>query len=83
MERSLVEQKIRSIIADELGTEESEVTPMSQIMDDLGADSLDVTEIVMRCEDEFDILIPEDDADRSATVQHLIDVVYAAKLRKK
>ena len=53
--------KIRSIVAEQLGVDVSEVTPDASILDDLGADSLDVVELVMALEDAFDIEVPDED----------------------
>jgi len=60
--------KIKKIIAEQLGVEESEVNPDSHFIDDLGADSLDTVELVMALEEEFGIEIPDEDAEKIQTV---------------
>lgn len=61
-------QKIRKIIVDQLGVDESEVTEDASFVDDLGADSLDTVELVMALEEEFGIEIPDEDAEKIVTV---------------
>lgn len=63
-----VEEKVKQIIVDELGVEESEVTPNARFIDDLGADSLDTVELVMRFEEEFGIEIPDEEAEKIQSV---------------
>ena len=60
--------KIKSIIAEQLGVKIEEVTPQASFIDDLGADSLDTVELVMALEEEFGIEIPDEDAEKMATV---------------
>ena len=60
--------KIRGIVADQLGVELVECTPEASILDDLGADSLDVVELVMALEDEFDIEVPDEDVEQIRTI---------------
>ena len=60
--------KVKEIVADELSVDESIVTPQARFVEDLGADSLDVVELVMRFEEEFEIEIPDEDAEKIATV---------------
>ena len=69
------EAKIRAIIADKLGVEESEIVPEASFTDDLGADSLDTVELIMEFEKEFNIKIPDEDADKIATVSNAIAYV--------
>ena len=59
---------IKKIIAEQLGVDESEITPESHFIDDLGADSLDTVELVMALEEEFGIEIPDEDAEKIQTV---------------
>ncbi|MEO7659877.1 MAG: acyl carrier protein [Pyrinomonadaceae bacterium] len=61
---SEVQDKIKQIIVDELGVDEAEVTQNARFIEDLGADSLDLVELVMRFEEEFDIEIPDEDAEK-------------------
>ena len=63
-----VADKVRSIIAEQLGVKPEEVTPTASFIDDLGADSLDTVELVMALEEEFGIEIPDEDAEKMATV---------------
>jgi acyl carrier protein len=63
-----VQSKIKQIIVDELGVDEAEVTPNARFIDDLGADSLDLVELVMRFEEEFGIEIPDEDAEKIQSV---------------
>jgi acyl carrier protein len=70
------EEKVRSIIVEQLGVDEDEVTMEASFTDDLGADSLDIVELVMAFEEEFGIEIPDEDAEKIATVKdavHYID----------
>ena len=68
-----VEEKVRSIVAKQLGLSEDEVNTESSFIDDLGADSLDTVELVMSLEEEFDIEISDDEAENILTVQAAID----------
>ena len=62
------QDKIRQIIADQLGVKKEEVTDNAKFVDDLGADSLDTVELVMALEEEFGVEIPDEDAEKLATV---------------
>ncbi len=70
-----VEERIKQIVAEQLGVEEDQVTLVASFMDDLGADSLDTVELVMALEEEFDIEISDEDAEKIQTVQNAIDYV--------
>jgi acyl carrier protein len=70
-----IEERVIKIVAEQLGSGEDEITNESSFIDDLGADSLDTVELVMALEEEFDIEIPDDDAENIATVQAAIDYV--------
>ncbi|PIQ97044.1 MAG: acyl carrier protein [Nitrospinae bacterium CG11_big_fil_rev_8_21_14_0_20_56_8] len=72
-----VEDKVKEIIVDQLGVDEKQVTPGASFIDDLGADSLDTVELVMALEEEFDIEIPDEDAEKISTVQHAIDYIMS------
>jgi acyl carrier protein len=72
-----VEEKVKQIIVDELGVEESEVTPNARFIDDLGADSLDNVELVMRFEEEFGIEIPDEEAEKIVSVRDAIAYIEA------
>ena len=68
-------EKIKQIIVDQLGVEESEVTKEASFVDDLGADSLDTVELVMAIEEEFSIEIPDEDAEKIVTVKDVVDYI--------
>lgn len=70
-----VEEKVKSIIAEQLGVKPEEVTPQASFIDDLGADSLDTVELVMALEEEFGIEIPDGDAEKMSTVGDAIKYV--------
>lgn len=70
-----VAQKVKRIIVDQLGVSEEEVTPEASFVEDLGADSLDLTELIMAMEEEFDIEIADDDAQKILKVQDAIDYI--------
>lgn len=67
--------KVRAIIVDQLGVEEAQVTPTASFIDDLGADSLDIVELIMAFEEEFDLDIPDEEAEKIATVQDAVDYI--------
>ncbi len=67
-----LDEKVKKIIIDQLGVDEAEVTPEAKFIDDLGADSLDTVELVMALEEEFGIEIPDEDAEKIATVQDAV-----------
>ena len=70
-----VDEQVKQIIVEQLGVEEAEVTPSASFIDDLGADSLDTVELVMALEENFDIEIPDEDAEKIRTVQDAIDYI--------
>ena len=70
-----VASKVKKIVSDHLGIEESKVTPESKFIDDLGADSLDTVELVMAFEEEFEIEIPDEEAEEIATIKNAIDYI--------
>ena len=70
-----VEEKVKEIICEQLGVEEDDVTPNAKFIEDLGADSLDTVELVMELEEEFDISIPDEDAEKIATVGEAIKYI--------
>jgi acyl carrier protein len=72
---SSVEEKVKSIIVDQLGVNEGEVTGTASFVDDLGADSLDTIELVMAFEEAFGIEIPDEDAEKIKTVQNAIEYI--------
>ena len=70
---SEIASKVKEIIVDKLGVDESEVTPEASFTNDLGADSLDTVELIMEFEKEFNISIPDEEAENIATVCQAID----------
>jgi acyl carrier protein len=69
------EQKIREIISEQLSVAPEKVTPEASFIDDLGADSLDIVELVMAMEEEFDMEIPDEDAEKIQTIQDAINYI--------
>ena len=72
-----VEVKVKKIISEQLGVPESDVKPEASFVNDLGADSLDTVELVMALEEELRVEIPDEDAEKIATVQNAIDYIKA------
>ena len=72
---SSIEEQVKSIVAEQLGVKEDEVTNDASFVDDLGADSLDTVELVMALEEEFDTEIPDEEAEKITTVQQAIDYI--------
>ncbi|MCR4430141.1 MAG: acyl carrier protein [Tepidanaerobacteraceae bacterium] len=67
--------RIKKIIAEQLGIDEDDVVPEASFIDDLGADSLDIVELIMAFEEEFDLEIPDEEAEKIKTVQNAIDYI--------
>lgn len=78
----VVADKVKSIIAEQLGVKAEEVTPQASFIDDLGADSLDTVELVMALEEEFGIEIPDEDAEKMATVGDAIKYIETKAVTK-
>ncbi|WP_321519716.1 acyl carrier protein [uncultured Bacteroides sp.] len=76
---SEIESRVKAIIVDKLGVEESEVNLEASFTNDLGADSLDTVELIMEFEKEFSISIPDDQAEKIATVGDAVTYIEAAK----
>ena len=72
-----VEQRVKKIVAEQLGVNESDIKNESTFVDDLGADSLDTVELVMALEEEFECEIPDDEAEKITSVQQAVDYVKA------
>lgn len=70
-----IEKRVKEIIVEQLGVNESEVTPEAKFIDDLGADSLDLVELVMALEEEYNIEISDEDADKIQTVGDAIEYI--------
>ncbi|MCH7921736.1 MAG: acyl carrier protein [Nitrospinae bacterium] len=75
-----LDQRVKEIIVEQLGVEEDEVTPKASFIDDLGADSLDTVELIMAFEEEFDVEIPDEEAEKIVTVQDAISYVKQQQL---
>ena len=70
-----IEQRVKKIVAEQLGVNEADVRSESSFVDDLGADSLDTVELVMALEEEFECEIPDEEAEKITTVRQAIDYV--------
>jgi acyl carrier protein len=70
-----IEQRVKKIVAEQLGVSEADIKNESSFVDDLGADSLDTVELVMALEEEFECEIPDEEAEKITTVQQAIDYV--------
>ncbi|MFZ5634906.1 MAG: acyl carrier protein [Bacillota bacterium] len=68
-------EKVKAIISEQLGIDESDITMESSFIEDLGADSLDIVELVMALEEEFDIVIPDEDAEKIRTVGEAVNYI--------
>jgi acyl carrier protein len=77
MSNEVLVQRVKDIIAESLGVKKTEVVPTASFIDDLNADSLDIVELVMTIEKEFDIEIPDDEAEKIRTVQDAVDYIVA------
>jgi len=74
-----VADKVKEIIVEQLGVTPEQVTPEASFIEDLGADSLDTVELVMALEEEFDVQIPDEEAEKITTVQQAVDYIKAKK----
>ena len=79
MATTQIEAKVKSIIADQLGVGEDEIKPESSFIEDLGADSLDIVELVMAMEEEFEVEIPDEEAENIKTVGDAINYINTHK----
>jgi len=75
MEMASIEKRVKEIVAEQLGVDEAQVTNEASFMDDLGADSLDTVELVMALEEEFEVEISDEDAEKIQTVQDAVDYI--------
>ena len=74
-----IEQRVKKIVSEQLGANEADVKSSSSFVDDLGADSLDTVELVMALEEEFEMEIPDEDAEKIITIQDAIDYIESHK----
>ncbi len=72
-----VEKKVKEIVAEQLGKDVNEITTNAAFIDDLGADSLDIVELVMKMEEEFGIEIPDEEAEKIKTVNDVVEYIKA------
>ena len=72
-------EKIKEIIVDKLGVEQNKITDDAKFIDDLGADSLDTVELIMQFEEEFEIEIPDEDAEKILSVTHAVEYIDSKK----
>ena len=79
---SSIEQRVKAIVAEQLGVKEEEVTNDSSFVDDLGADSLDTVELVMAFEEEFGIEIPDEEAEKITRVKEAVDYIESHSKKK-
>ena len=71
----MIFEKVREIIADQLGVDEEEISSDARFIEDLGADSLDLVELIMALEEEFDLEIPDEDAEKISTVGDAVEYI--------
>jgi acyl carrier protein len=77
-----IEQKVKQIIVEQLGVDEGQVDMTASFVDDLGADSLDIVELVMQFEETFDLDIPDEDAEKIGTVKDAIEYIQNKAAKK-
>ncbi|MBK6637764.1 MAG: acyl carrier protein [Rhodocyclaceae bacterium] len=73
-----IDQRVKKIVAEQLGVNEADIKNESSFVDDLGADSLDTVELIMALEEEFECEVPDEDAEKITTVQQAIDYVTSS-----
>ncbi|MCU0247568.1 MAG: acyl carrier protein [Bryobacter sp.] len=83
MTREQIESKVKSIIVEQLGVDEAQVDGTASFVDDLGADSLDIVELIMAFEEAFDLDVPDEDAEKLTTVKQANDYIEEKLSKKK
>ena len=81
-DQKTIEQRVKEIIVNQLNVNEEQITPTASFLDDLGADSLDIVELVMAFEEAFELEIPDEDAEKITTVKDAVEYIEA-KTNKK
>ncbi len=79
MSDKTIEERVKDIIVDQLGVSADQVTPEAKFVEDLGADSLDTVELVMALEEEFDVEVPDDEAEKLQAVKDVVSFITKAK----
>jgi acyl carrier protein len=74
-----IEERVKDIIVDQLGVSADQVTPEAKFVEDLGADSLDTVELVMALEEEFDVEVPDDEAEKLQAVNDVVSFITSKK----
>jgi len=74
-----IEERVKDIIVDQLGVSAEQVTPEAKFVEDLGADSLDTVELVMALEEEFDVEVPDDEAEKLQAVKDVVSFITSKK----
>ena len=82
MSEKTIEQRVKDIVVEQLGVKPEQITPEAKFIEDLGADSLDLVELVMAFEEAFDLNIPDEDSEKIKTVKDAIDYIEAKGSKK-
>ena len=78
-DQKTIEQRVKEIIVNQLNVNEEQITPTASFLDDLGADSLDIVELVMKFEEDFELDIPDEDAENIKTVKDAVEYIEKKK----
>ncbi len=82
MNKDEILKKVKEITSEQLGVDDSQITPEAKFIDDLGADSLDTVELMMAIEEEFNLEIPDEEAEKLITVEKVVDYIDAHLMKK-
>ena len=82
MNKDEILKKVKGITSEQLGVDDSQITPEAKFIDDLGADSLDTVELMMALEEEFNLEIPDEEAEKLITVEKVVDYIDAHLIKK-